>query len=118
MTIEVLDEGQKVSAATTANPLSQSRLGVQVAEVSSDIREKMDVTFGVVVSKLTPLGAAAAAGIKEGDVLLSFDREQINGVKELEKLVSEAPANEAIPVLVQRGTSPMFLALTLPAANS
>ncbi len=117
VTIEPLDEGQKVSSVAPVNPVDESRLGVEVAEVPDELREQMGIDAGVVVSRISPDGAAASAGIRTGDVILSLNREEIDSVKELEKLVREAPADEAIPVLVQRESSPIFLALTLPSAN-
>jgi serine protease Do len=114
VTIEPLDEGQKVSSVAPVNQMDQSRLGVEVAEVPADMAEQMGINSGVVVSAIDPEGAAAKAGIREGDVILSLNRNEIENVRQLETLVSEAPANEAIPVLVQRERSPTFLALTLP----
>jgi len=74
----------------------------------------MDIESGVVVAEIAPAGPAATAGIRKGDVIVSLNREEIDDVRELEKLVREAPVDKAIPVLVQRNNSPMFLALTLP----
>lgn len=117
VTIEPLDEGERVANAPVDDPVDASRLGVVVAEIPADTRERMGVDHGVVVSQINPDGAAASAGIREGDVILTINRDKVSSVKELEKLVRDAPAGEAIPVLVQRNTSPMFLALTLPSTN-
>lgn len=114
VTIEPLDEGQKVSAIVPDEAVGESRLGVELAEIPQAMREEMGVESGVVVAKILPNGSAAAAGIRQGDVILSLNREEIDNVDELEKLVEVAPAGVSIPVLIQRNTSPMFLALTLP----
>lgn len=115
--IEPLDADQQVSAVSPADPVDASRLGVEVAEVAEDMRSELDLKHGVVVVKIAADGAAAAAGIREGDVILAINRERVENVKQLEALVAKAPANETIPVLVQRNTSPMFLALTLPSSK-
>ena len=117
VTIEPLDEGQKVSSRATPDPIDESRLGVEVVAMSEEQREQMNVESGVVVSKVIANGAAANAGIRQGDIIISLNREAIDSVDELEQLVREAPEDEAIPVLVQRNKGPMFLALTLPTAN-
>jgi len=117
VTIEPLDEGRKVSAITPADPVGESRLGIEVAELTDELREQMNVQTGVVVAELMPEGPAAEAGIRAGDVIISLDKTEIGSTAELEELVKNAPADQAIPVLVQRGTSPLFLALTLPAAK-
>lgn len=117
VTIEPLDEGRKVSSVTPADPVDESRLGVEVADITDDLREQMNIESGVVVTEISPDGPAAKAGIRVGDVILSLNREEIDSTSELEKLVKDAPEGQAVPVLVQRETSPIFLALTLPAAN-
>ncbi|MBX2882104.1 MAG: DegQ family serine endoprotease [Granulosicoccus sp.] len=117
VTIEPLDEPDRVASVEATDPVDESRLGVEVAALSSDQREQLGMDHGVVVSKINPEGAAANAGIRQGDVILSINRDRISSVKELEELVEAAPAGEAIPVLVQRDSAPMFLALTLPSVN-
>lgn len=117
VTIEALDEGQPQQTKVASNPVGESRLGVEVSALPDDLAEQMGVSHGVLVAKIDPNGAAAKAGIREGDVLLSLGREQIDSVERLEELASEAPAGQSVPVLVQRERSPMFLALTLPSAK-
>ncbi len=114
VTIEPLDEGERVAAMPAQDPVDQSRLGVEVAALPAEQREQLDLSHGVVVSELDPDGAAARAGIRSGDVILSINRTKIQSVSELEDVVDSAPSDVAIPVLVQRGPSPIFLAITLP----
>jgi len=115
VTIEPLDEGRKVSSIAPADPVGESRLGVEVAELTDELREQMNIQAGVVVAELMPEGPAAEAGIRVGDVIISLNKTDIGSTAELEDLVKNMPADQAIPLLVQRGTSPLFLALTLPA---
>lgn len=117
VTIEPLDEGQKMSSLTHPEPVDESRLGVEVVELTDEQKENLNLKAGVVVSSLSPDGAAAKSGIRSGDIIISLNREEIDDVEELEKLVKTAPADEAIPVLVQRQNAPMFLALTIPSAK-
>lgn len=118
ITIEPLDEGQSVGSLSKSESADESRLGVEVVALDKDQLEKMNVEYGVAVSKVIANGAAADAGIRQGDIIMSLNHEEIDSVDKLERLLREAPENEAVPVLVQRNNSPMFLALTLPSANS
>ena len=120
VTIEPLDDERVASAASGGNerPTDESsKLGVVVTEVPDDMREEFGIENGVVVSEIDPEGPAAEAGIMPGDVIVSLDRKRIESVYELEKLIKDAPVGEAMPVLVQRESSPLFLALTLPSGN-
>ena len=117
VTIEPLDEGERVASAPAGNEVDQSRLGVNVAALSSNEMNEMGVTHGVVVSEIDPDGVAAMAGIRSGDVIMSINREKVEDVDDLKRLVDEAPSDVAIPVLVQRNSSPVFLALTLESGN-
>jgi len=115
VTIEALEtdenEGQ-VEPAADGN--DASRLGVVVAEISEDDLKELGIEHGVVVSEMDPEGAAAASGIRPGDVIVSLNRKAVESVDGLESILSDAPADDPIPVLVQRQQSPIFLALKLP----
>jgi len=117
VTIETLDEGQPVRTAEASNPVGESRLGVKVSAVPDDIAEQMGVAHGVLVADTDPEGAAAKAGIRQGDVILSLNGEQIDSVEQLEDVSDDVAPGKVIPVLVQRERSPIFLALTLPGAK-
>lgn len=118
VTIEPLDEGRQVSSiAPSAEQLDESRMGVEVVDVPPEVAQRMGIDNGVLVSKVAPEGAAAKAGIREGDVILSLNRKEVGSVEELEALVENAPADQALPVLVQRDQAPTFLALTLPSGK-
>ena len=117
VTIEPLDEGDRSASLPAASALDQSRLGVEVAALTDTQKTDLGVTYGVLVSDMAPDGVAATAGIRPGDVILSINREKIEGVNELKGIVDNAPSDVAIPVLVQRDSSPIFLALTLEAGK-
>ena len=118
VTIEPLASDQQVAALPAAkDPVDESRLGVEVAAIPAEQMEQMGLSHGVVVTELDPDGAAAIAGIRAGDVILSVNRAKIESMEELQETVADAPAGEAIPVLIQRSDSPIFLALTLPPSN-
>ena len=102
------------SAGGTPSEERAGRLGVTVAALSDDEREELGVDHGVVVSAVAPGSPAAEAGIVAGDVIVSLNREEIDGPETLASLVREAPGDESVPVLVQRDGAPRFLALTLP----
>ena len=116
VTIETLEADEQVSkaAAEAEADDNSSRIGAVLANVAAADLDSMGLDNGVLVSKLDPSGAAADAGVQPGDVIVSFNRKAVESVDELEALLQDVPAGEAIPVLVQRQEQPIFLALTLP----
>jgi serine protease Do len=56
-------------------------------------------------------GAAAEAGIQQGDVILSFNGQPVQSVDQLKGLISKAGGNAAL--LVQRGRARIFVPVEL-----
>ena len=48
-------------------------------------------------------GAAARAGLREGDVILSLDNAEVSDLKQFNQLVTKAEKSRAVSVLVRRG---------------
>jgi len=89
-------------------------LGVRIQNVSDDIAEAigLDEVAGALVTDV-PDGPAADAGIEAGDVILSFDGENVANNRELVRLVALAPVGETVRVVVFRdgGTQTMLVTL-------
>ncbi len=66
-------------------------LGVQVWE-----------NGGVRVGTVRDGGAAEAAGIREGDVIVEIDKKAVKSIEDLKKILSESPAGSTISVTVLR----------------
>lgn len=85
---------------TAASPAAQ-KLGLAVSELSDAKRKALKVKGGVMVDASTD--AAARAGLREGDVILSVANTEVGSVKELEAALSAADKSKAISVLYRRG---------------
>lgn len=57
---------------------------------------------GVLVRSLDPNGPAAKAGLKEGDVIVQFNKEDVAGVLQLTRLVRETPVGRTVELNVRR----------------
>jgi serine protease Do len=91
-----------------------SRIGVAVRDVDqADVtREKLAGLAGAVVEEVRSATPAAKAGLKSGDVIVSFDGERVRSARQLERLVAETPAGRSVRVAVQRGGSKVDLDVT------
>jgi serine protease Do len=114
ITIEALPEDEQIQARRRGvNQNRVAKLDIIVAPLSKEVSEALNVSQGVLVDEVMN-GAAAEAGIREGDVIVSINNRKITGVEMLQKLVDELPAEHSVPVLIQRPGGPVFLPLKLP----
>jgi serine protease Do len=60
-----------------------------------------------------PDGPAKDAGLLSGDVILTFNGEEITDVRDLTRTVADSPIGEAVPVLVLREGSEQTIDVTL-----
>ena len=88
------------SAAGPAGP-ARSALGLTVSELSDAQRRELKLKHGVRVEAVE--GAAARAGLREGDVILALDNVEISDVKQFLAVATKAEKARAVSVMVRRG---------------
>ncbi|MBX2839133.1 MAG: DegQ family serine endoprotease [Gammaproteobacteria bacterium] len=113
VTIDALDADTQARAAIPAEPAEADKLGAVVKNVPEERLAELGIDNGVVITELDPSGAAAEAGLLNGDVIVALNRKPIESTKELDSLLEDLPTGTPVPVLVQRQQSPLFLALTI-----
>lgn len=84
------------------------------ADIGATVR---DADAGVVVDEVTPDGPAARAGLKAGDVLLSFDGERVRSARQFTRLVAESAPDRAVTAAIERDGKRTELRVT-PAAQA
>ena len=85
--------------------------GVQVDELSADIREQLGLkpdVKGVVVSEVADGSPASDAGLQRGDVIEQVNRQPVSSVGDYERLIGQA-GNQSIVLLVNRGGNTTFV---------
>ena len=89
-------------------------LGVKIQDVTPDMAEAMGLSTeaGAMVTDV-PEGPARDAGMEAGDVITSFDGGEVQDTRQLVRRVADAPAGEAVQVVVQRAGQPKTLEVTL-----
>ncbi len=87
--------------------VSVGSLGLAVADLTEAQRRELKVKNGVRVESTE--GAAARAGVREGDVVLSLDNTEITSARQFEALVAKLDRAKAVTLLVRRGDVVNFL---------
>ena len=81
------------------------RLGLGVRPLTPEEQRESDIHKGLVVESVS--GAAAEAGIQEGDVILSANGKEVRSVEDLRKIVEKSDKHVAL--LIQRGDTQIFV---------
>ncbi len=79
-------------------------LGVGIQDVNRDLANSfgLDKPAGALVSQLVEDGPAKKAGIQEGDVILTFDGQNVRDSAELPHIVGRTEPDSSVPVVVFR----------------
>jgi serine protease Do len=95
----------KRTASNTDQPNSGGRLGLAVRPLTSQEQHQAKTQGGLLVEQVR--GAAADAGIQQGDIVLSANGAPVSSVDDLRNAVEKSKSH--IALLVQRGDSRLFV---------
>jgi len=114
VTADVVDFGSETPptlAETVPDTIASTKatLGLKVADLSEAERTRLHIKGGVRVD--TVEGAAARAGVQEGDVILQIGNVQVSSAKQFIATVAKLDKTKAIAVLVRRGDSANYLVI-------
>jgi serine protease Do len=84
-----------------------SSWGLSVADLGDAQRRELKVKGGVRVEAVE--GAAARAGLREGDVILALENVEVTSAKQFEAVLAKADKNKPVNVLVRRGDRVSYL---------
>lgn len=105
----VIDEIRK------AGKVRRGWLGVQIQSVTPEIAESMGLAHhkGALVGTVTDGSPAASAGLKPGDVILTFDGKEVANNRTLPRMVAGSPVGTKVNVGISRKGTAMNIAVTL-----
>jgi serine protease Do len=114
VTAGVIDFGPETAptpanAAPDATGTNKATLGMKVADLSDADRARLHLKAGVRVESVE--GAAARAGVQEGDIVLSIGNVPVTSVKQFAATVARLDKTKSIAVLVRRGDSANYLVI-------
>ncbi|RRQ21196.1 DegQ family serine endoprotease [Thiohalobacter thiocyanaticus] len=115
VTLGELEDDQQAAAEPAATQTGKSdRLGLVVASVPAELREQLELGEGGVMIQELKSGAASRAGVREGDIIVRFNNETVKDVEHFNRLVEGMEKGSSVPVLIQRRSGPLFLAIRVP----
>jgi serine protease Do len=114
VTADVIDFGPETPPTlsdATPDPAASTKatLGLKVTDLGDADRTRLHIKGGVRVDSVE--GAAARAGVQEGDIILSIGNVQVTSAKQFGVAVAKLDKTKAIAVLVRRGDSANYLVI-------
>lgn len=114
LSVKVAELKSDRSAATAdegkqAEPTAENHLGLGVVDVPSDMQRKLRIKGGAQVRVAE--GAAAQAGLQEGDIVLAVNDTDVTDAAQFNKLVSRLDKKKAAGLLVRRGDQTQWVAV-------
>ena len=84
--------------------VSRGWLGVQIQQVTPELAESFDLESekGALVADVVEDSPADRAGLKTGDIILSFNGQEVDGMRKLPRLVAAVPPGTKVRMKVLR----------------
>jgi S1-C subfamily serine protease len=94
-------------------------LGVMVSDLPNALLDEADMPYGINVETVQPDSAAAAAGVRAGDVIAEFGGKPVYSAERLRWLVRKAQPGKGVEIKLMREGKPLVVTATLtdPAAR-
>ncbi len=85
--------------------VTRAWLGVLIQRITPELQESLDLKTrrGALVADVVENGPAAKVGIKRGDVVISFNSQDVDSQHELPTMVAYLPVGKEVEVVVIRG---------------
>ncbi|HEY6329972.1 MAG TPA: PDZ domain-containing protein [Blastocatellia bacterium] len=113
------DAGAISIAPLTQLNLDGGYLGVYLEEVTPERKKELGLSEerGAIVMKVLKDSPADKAGLKENDVVVSFNGRRVDSVMELQRLFRETPPGRKVSVEIIRAGSPLTVTATMGNHN-
>jgi hypothetical protein len=96
-----------------SQPVRRAYIGVNIQSLSEDIANGLGMTKdkGNIVAGVEPGGPAALAGIRQGDVIITVNGEEVGPSEGLATIIGKSPIGSQIPIQIIRGGQRLTVAV-------
>ena len=95
--------------------VQQAYLGASFSEINSKMANelKLEEIKGIYINHVDQQGSAFAAGIREGDILISLNNHHINSYAELKELLAQYRPGDKVEAVIQKNNKNRTIIMTL-----
>ena len=97
----IIDELMNKETKTKVDENEQAYLGIGGVNVTSDVAKTYNMPEGIYIAQVEDGSAAAAAGIKKGDIITKFDDQSVSTMEDLKDMMQYYSAGQAVNVTMQ-----------------
>src|SRR3569623_1192444 len=108
------EDDVKLAGPAEKDKASNNRLGAVVSDLTAEQKQALEGKKSGVYVEDEKGGPARNAGRRRGDVILMVNNVDVKNLAHFQQLVKDLPAGKSVPMLVLRGSGPVFLALKMP----
>jgi len=90
-------------------------IGVGIRELASDVKKKLGIPHGVMVTEIFSDGPAVQTGLRPGDIVVSFNDKPIDGSGELAWMTNTAGIGNMAALGIRRGRETIVLQVKVAA---
>ncbi|PMP77644.1 MAG: serine protease [Sulfurihydrogenibium sp.] len=88
---------------TKYGKVTRGYLGINVGDLSEELKEKLGIDYGVIILKVKKNSPAYLAELKEGDIITKFNGELVKNSKELYKIFQKVKPGDMVEIEIIRG---------------
>jgi serine protease Do len=99
----------QANTETPAAPAAKTAIGLAVADLTDAQKKELKLRGGVRVESVE--GAAARAGVREGDVIVTLDNMEVTDAKQFNAQVTKLDKSKAVSVMVRRSEWTNYLVI-------
>jgi Do/DeqQ family serine protease len=110
-----LPANRKIAAADNTSNGNTGELGIGVLPLTPELASRLRLPMeaqGLVVTDVDELGAAADAGIREGDVIVEANRQPVRSLTDLQSAIQNI-GSKPLLLLINRGGNTVFVTVRM-----
>jgi serine protease Do len=103
----------------TTGKVERGWIGARIQPVTDDIAESigLDKARGALIAAIDPASPATDAGLRPGDVILSYDGKPVDRSRQLPRFVADSPPDKPVKLSIWRDAKEAEVTLTVVAYN-
>src|ERR1700742_1781227 len=108
---------QPLQTIPIGNPAPVGYLGIGYWDIDAEQAKQLRLPedAGAVVTRLVAISPAATAGLREGDVIVQYNGQRVEGQAQLSRLISATPPGREVRIQIFRNGAPQSLVAKIGA---